>query len=177
MHNKYENIIWDWNGTLLNDISICIQSMNILLKERGLPLLTEDKYREVFTFPVRDYYEHIGFNFSEEDFDIPALKFINNYHKFLPLSNLFYEAKSVLRQFQNSNTKQFILSAMEHSSLLLSVQNLGIENYFTVIAGIADHFAKSKVDRGIQLIAHLSLNRKKTLMVGDTLHDLEVAAA
>jgi hypothetical protein len=60
---NYKNIIWDWNGTLLNDITICIKSMNILLKERTLPLISEDKYRDIFTFPVRNYYEQLGFDF------------------------------------------------------------------------------------------------------------------
>lgn len=174
---KYTTIIWDWNGTLLNDVSICIKAMNKLLNERGISPLTENRYRDVFTFPVRDYYEQIGFDFSVEEFDTPALKFIEHYQNFLPMAGLFPEVDAVLRQLKNNSINQYILSAMEHNSLLLSVRSLGIEKYFTAIAGIDNHFAKSKINRGIKLIDDMNIDRSKTLMVGDTLHDMEVAEA
>ena len=59
---KYESIIWDWNGTLLNDVGTAIDSINYLLKDRKLSPLTLDRYLEVFTFPVQNYYEQIGFS-------------------------------------------------------------------------------------------------------------------
>lgn len=173
----YENIIWDWNGTLLDDISICIQAMNPLLAERSLALLTESKYREIFTFPVRDYYEHIGFDFKDEKFEIPAMQFIYNYHKYLPKASLFSEAGEVLSKIKAMGIKQYILSAMEQTSLEASVKNLGIESYFEEIFGIQDHFARSKIERGKQLFNLGNIDKKKTLMIGDTLHDVEVAGA
>lgn len=174
---KYSTIIWDWNGTLLNDISICIQSMNHLLVDRNLPLLTENKYREVFTFPVRDYYEHIGFDFSVEKFEIPAMQFIDNYLKYLPNVGLFPEVKRVLSGFKKQGLHQFILSAMEQGSLDVSVKNLGIDSYFEEIVGIQDHFARSKIERGKQLFERVNIDKNKTIMVGDTSHDMEVAEA
>ena len=85
---KIENIVWDWNGTLLDDIDICIESMNNLLSERNLPLLYPDLYREVFTFPVRKYYSEIGFDFSKEPFSRVGLEFMELYKQNLPKSRL-----------------------------------------------------------------------------------------
>ncbi len=48
-------IIWDWNGTLLNDTDICVSCMNRVLKKRGLELLDVQRYREIFNFPVKIY--------------------------------------------------------------------------------------------------------------------------
>jgi len=64
-----ETIIWDWNGTLLNDVDICVESINILLSERGHKPLSKSLYREIFTFPVKAYYELAGFDFTNESFD------------------------------------------------------------------------------------------------------------
>jgi phosphoglycolate phosphatase len=64
----FSSIIWDWNGTLLNDIDFCVKTINNLLIKRGLPKLSNGNYREVFSFPVKDYYRKIGFDFSKEDF-------------------------------------------------------------------------------------------------------------
>ena len=65
----YKHIIWDWNGTLLDDVDIVIDCMNSLLKKRNLPLLHVDKYKDIFTFPVKDYYSQLGFDFTTEPFE------------------------------------------------------------------------------------------------------------
>jgi len=174
-HSRIKNIIWDWNGTLLNDMSICIKCMNLLLAERHLSLLTSDRYKEVFTFPVRKYYEAIGFDFSIEKFDIPALEFIRLYKKFLPDVKLFNEAEVVLNRLTNRGINHWVLSAMEQSSLRKSVKTFKIDTFFKEIAGIQDDFAFSKIDRGKALIERNRIDKNTTLMVGDTLHDAEVA--
>jgi phosphoglycolate phosphatase-like HAD superfamily hydrolase len=78
-NGQIRNIIWDWNGTLLNDMNICIDIMNTMLANRAIPLITADLYREVFTFPVRDYMVSIGFDFSKEPFNTPADEFVLQY--------------------------------------------------------------------------------------------------
>lgn len=56
INNKsYRHIIWDWNGTLLDDVDIVIEAMNRLLKRRNMPLLDYYTYKKIFTFPVKDY--------------------------------------------------------------------------------------------------------------------------
>jgi phosphoglycolate phosphatase len=52
---SYRHIIWDWNGTLLDDVDYSVGVMNILLRRRGLPALDRARYHVVFDFPVRDY--------------------------------------------------------------------------------------------------------------------------
>ena len=54
---KYKHIIWDWNGTLLDDRWLCVDGINNGLLKRGLTPITEETYMNVFTFPVKNYYE------------------------------------------------------------------------------------------------------------------------
>ena len=68
--SKYTHVIWDWNGTLLDDNWLCVEVMNTLLSSRNLPLLTLERYRDIFDFPVKNYYEKLGFNFKKESFEI-----------------------------------------------------------------------------------------------------------
>ena len=169
-------IVWDWNGTLLDERDTCIQSMNALLRERGLPLLTREHYLKVFNFPVKDYYQALGFDFEKEPFDVPALQFMDNYHGMLPNALLFDEVKVTLAFLKEQGYKQLVLSAMEQKSLVQSIRKLGIYEYFEAIAGIEDHFAHGKIDRGRLLFEKLGLNGKNCLLIGDTLHDEEVAS-
>ena len=61
---KYKHIIWDWNGTLLNDRWVCVNGINNCLKKRGLSSISEETYKSIFTFPVKDYYKKLGFDFN-----------------------------------------------------------------------------------------------------------------
>ena len=72
----YGHIIWDWNGTLLDDVDIVIGAMNTLLKRRNLPLLGKEKYKKIFTFPVKEYYAQLGFDFSIEPFEKLAVEYM-----------------------------------------------------------------------------------------------------
>ncbi len=169
-------IIWDWNGTLLNDIDLCVNTMNKLLKARNLPLINHAVYRGVFSFPVKDYYQAIGFDFSKEDFDIPAHQYIDLYYEGFEGCSLQNETETVLDYYRKKNVRQFVLSAMEHGMLEKTLKAKGIFEYFEGVAGLTDHLAVSKVDQGKMLIGKYKIEPAATWMIGDTVHDFEVAA-
>ena len=172
---RYESIIWDWNGTLLNDVGIAVESINHLLSDRNLELLTREKYLEVFTFPVQDYYELIGFDLNVEPFEIPASQFITIYNKAVQQCGLFDEVIPLLTRLHQQGYRQFILSAMEQQYLEKTVIDNGIHPYFEDLCGLSDNYAVSKVENGLSLINERGLHPNTTLMVGDTIHDFEVA--
>lgn len=173
----YDSVIWDWNGTLLNDVAVAIESINQLLVHRKLLPLTLERYLEVFTFPVQDYYELIGFDFQKEPFDVPAMQFIDIYSKEVENCRLHKEVVPVLKHLEESGCRQFILSAMEQQQLDKTVSGNDIAGYFEDLCGLDDHYAISKVDIGKILISSKGLNPDRTLLVGDTVHDFEVAQA
>jgi phosphoglycolate phosphatase len=168
-------IIWDWNGTLLNDIAICIHCMNMLLRDRQLPLLDREKYREIFTFPVKDYYRKAGIDFHKEDFEKPAMEFIKLYYTQLTHADLFPDTIYTLKELANRGYYQTILSAMEHESLVESLHEKGVYNFFDLVNGIGDHYAHSKLEVGVELLKKMNFSKKEIILVGDSLHDLEVA--
>ena len=169
------SIIWDWNGTLLNDLDVCISCINVLLERRNLPLLDKAVYKEVFSFPVIDYYKAIGFDFSKEDFSIPAHEFIDLYEENIKNCSLHPAAKQVLHSFNKKGFRQFVLSAMHQNMLEQTLKHNGILQYFEGIAGLNDHYAVSKIDRGRQLIKEFQIEKNKARIIGDTIHDFEVA--
>ncbi len=170
-------IIWDWNGTLLNDLSLCLSSINTLLERRKLPLLDKRAYKEVFSFPVKDYYEAIGFDFGKEDFSVPAGEFIELYDSHVENCPLQPAALETLSHFRQKGAQQFVLSAMQQTMLMHTLKHNGIVDFFEGIAGLDDHYAASKIQRGQQLISQFNIEKKNTWMIGDTDHDYEVANA
>ena len=174
---RFDSIIWDWNGTLLNDVEVAINSINELLLDRNLKPLNLEHYLDVFTFPVQDYYEHIGFDLISEPFEIPAFQFIKIYNKAVETCGLHTEAIPILSRLHEMGYRQFILSAMEQQQLEKTVSDNQITQYFDGLFGLDNHFAMSKIEIGKSLISKNGLDVGRILMIGDTIHDYEVAQA
>lgn len=173
----FDTIIWDWNGTLLNDIDICIESINSLLSDRDLPLLSRDKYLDIFGFPVIDYYKRVGFDFEKEPFEIPARQYIKIYTSKIEESHLHDSAIAVLDFFKKRGFRQLLLSASELTILEQSIRHFNIHKYFEGFTGLDNHFATSKTELGIKMLDNLGVNSKKACLIGDTTHDFDVAKA
>jgi len=174
MMQNYTHIIWDWNGTLLDDVAWCIKRMNIMLQKRGLPTLDSvEAYHNVFGFPVIDYYRRVGFDFDKEPFETLAIEFIEMYHDKNSDVTLFPNAKEILDEIRQNNIPQIILSASELGNLQEQMRPFCIDKYFDEILGIPDIYATSKIDLGK---AYIKRTRpQKAVLIGDTTHDKEVA--
>jgi len=178
MFSKYTNIVWDWNGTLLDDIELCFETINTLLTSRNLqPFKDIHAYRDTFGFPVIDYYRRAGFDFDKEPFEVPAAEFIDLYHRDDSRFRLFDGAEEMLASIKEMGLRQAILSASELNNLLSQVRLFAIEPYLDDIVGITNIYAESKVSAGQEYITRNGIVCEKAVLIGDTLHDYEVAKA
>ncbi len=168
-------VVWDWNGTLLNDVKVSLLSVNEELAARNLPQITEEYYRTHFDFPVKHFYQKLGINFSRDNFDEMSRRFLETYFRNLKLASLHDGVKEVLQFLKEAGIRQYVLSAMEQKRLEKMLGDYGINHYFTRIQGLEDIYADGKTAAGKKLLATENLDGNTTWMVGDTLHDLEVA--
>ena len=172
---KIKHIIWDWNGTLLNDNWLAITAINILLKRYKLPPITLEKYLAVFAFPVIDYYKNLGFDFDKTPFTIVGTEFIDEYISRMYKAKLHDGVLETLKYFNENGISQSLLSAAKQKMLDDLMEYHDLEKYFYKVCGLTDHYANSKVDVGKSLINDLDCKSSEAIMMGDTLHDAEVA--
>ena len=175
MSEQLKYILWDWNGTLLNDLDASIESMNELLSRRQLPQLSKRHYQEIFDFPVFNYYETLGFDFVKENWEDVAAEYMNSYHSKEAHFKLYPEAELSLKILKAGGYKHFILSAMKQESIITMLQHFDIKDYFKDIYGSNDHYANGKINRAQQLLKEQNIRPEECLLVGDTTHDAEVA--
>lgn len=168
-------IIWDWNGTLLNDTDICIDTINELLTARNLPNLNKTEYLDVFGFPVKDYYRRIGFDFEKEPFEIPAHQYIEIYSSKIEQFELHEGVHRTLNSFSEKGFNQLILSASEKQKLEELLRHFKIREKFEAIAGLDNHYAQSKTEIGKQMLSALNIQPSTACLIGDTVHDFDVA--
>ncbi len=170
----YSHIIWDFNGTILDDLMAGIKSENVLLSRRNMPLIgSVEEYHKYFCFPIIEYYKKLGHNFDKEDYNDLAIEWVTEYLKFSAESKLNDGIREALDKFKSENCLQIILSASEKQMLKNQVKELGIDGYFDEILGLDNVHANSKT--GIAKQWSELKKPGKALFIGDTTHDYEVA--
>lgn len=172
---QYKYIIWDWNGTLLNDNDLSLQSINSVLGVRDMPLLTMQEYRDIFNFPVKRYYQDIGFDFKTESFEIVGTEFINLYNRNIKNANLNIDALHTLNVLKTKGVGQSVLSARKAIQLTEEIKIFKIHPFFDYMSGLDNHYAESKLENGKQLLNKIPIDRNQIILIGDTLHDAQVA--
>ena len=172
-----KHIIWDWNGTMLDDRWLTIAAMNIVLARRNMAELTEDRYLQLFTFPVIEYYRRLGFDFDKEPFSVSGSEFINEYNARAFEPQLHDGIIALIAELNKNGVSHSILSASSQKILNKLAKHHNINHYFIAVLGQDNHYAYGKIETGKMWINKLGIAPKNTLFIGDTEHDLEVANA
>lgn len=172
-----KHVVWDWNGTLLDDAHHAVNIMNHLLSEHQLPIINQKTYKELFGFPVKNYYEKLGFDFSKINFEQLSHKFVDHYMQGVSQCRPFLHSKKLLQEVKKQNKMQSILSASDQDSLNHVVSHFQLKDYFDHLFGIDNKLAGSKLNRGFDLLKEAGVPASETVLIGDTDHDLEVGKA
>lgn len=174
--SKYKHIIWDWNGTILDDIDMCIAIINELLVEYKLPGITAHKYKDVFTIPVENYYKAIGFDFQLKSFEVVGKEWMDEYEKRkYSDAQIHPDVNKLINRIHQNGQSQSILSAYMQHTLEELVSHYKLNEYFDHLVGAGDIYAYGKVEQGKMLMQKLGLNKGESILIGDTIHDYEVA--
>ena len=170
----YDLIIWDFNGTILDDTAACLSIMNGFLSDYGLQPLSLQEYREGFSFPVEEYYEKLGLT-AFESFNVLADRFVELYHNKIIDMKVFEDVEELVKKLKQEGIKQIILSASKQDILEEQLQKVELTGYFTAILGINDIYAKSKVEIGEIWLKENAGTFMRKLLIGDSEHDYETA--
>jgi phosphoglycolate phosphatase len=172
---RYTHVIWDWNGTLLDDVDLARRVVDAMLLRRGLPGLDRTRYHEIFDIPITSYYERAGFDFGLDPFAALADEFHSRYGARWRGCGLRLGAEAALAALRAGGVEQSVLSASQQAKLDEQVDHFGLRAYFREVAGIDDHHAGGKQAQGRALMRELACDPRRVLLVGDTVHDYEVA--
>ena len=178
MHPAYKHIIWDWNGTLLDDTWLCVEVLNGLLSKRGRAPLSKEAYRNHFGFPVVHFYEFLGFDTDRDSFEKVSHEFIGDYEaRWLKECTLHPQVDHALKSLTALGLSHSVLSAAEQTALEAGISHFGIAEHFLGLVGTDNIYARGKVEQGREWVAQLDWEPAEIVLIGDTLHDFEVAEA
>lgn len=169
-------VIWDWNGTLLDDVKDCLAVMDGMLIRRGLPPIGDvERYRDIFTFPVRDYYALAGLDLEKEPFEGPAEEFMEGYRRRSADCGLMEGAAETLDALDGLGAVQVLASASRQDDLERQVAEQGLADRFRAVLGMADDLGGGKAGLAARYLAEEGVDPVDVVFVGDTVHDWEQA--
>ena len=170
-----KHIIWDFNGTLLNDTQLSLDVDNNVFEKLGIPAITIDDYRNNMTMPVRDFYPTVGVDYSIHSYETIARLWLDEFNQKAVGVGLVSGALDAIRFFYGQGRSQSVLSASYEPSLRKQCEALGLTPYMTDISGLEDESASKKTEIGRRQLREMGLEGRDVVLIGDMLTDAHLA--
>lgn len=171
---RYDLVVWDFNGTIIDDVELGIRSVNTMLEKRALPTVSGvEEYRRRVRFPIIDYYRDLGFDFEAEPYDRLAHEWVALYNAGASGLGPTHGAPEAIKMIHGARVGQVIISASERQMMIDSLERLGLSAYFGQILGQDNIYAAGKLDT-VRAFRD-SCGAKRAVVIGDTPHDFEMA--
>ncbi|RDS82609.1 HAD family hydrolase [Dyella psychrodurans] len=172
-----QHIVFDWNGTLIDDVDLAVRAVNRCCNLYGLNAISRDEYRSKFRFPIRDFYRDLGFQVENRLFDDVIKNYLSVFDRNVFQCALYEGTVALLEKLLDEGKILSILSASHQSILTETVGTKGLERYFTYVVGLGDNHARGKLGIARELQDRSGVATHRTLYIGDTNHDAEVATS
>jgi phosphoglycolate phosphatase-like HAD superfamily hydrolase len=168
------HLVWDWNGTLLNDLDLVVYATNVCLASVGGPVVTADEHRRDFRRPVPEYYAYVlGRPVDAVEFSQLDAAFHGAYRSRLAECALSADALDAIRSWTGT---QSLLSMWFHDELVPEVTRRGLVDLLSRVDGLrAELGGGRKADHLAAHLAALGVDGADCVLIGDSVDDAHAA--
>lgn len=164
----FKNLIFDWSGTLVDDMGPVIEATNLVLEKYGIAPYDREGFRRNFRLPYHEFYEELLPGVALEELEAhfrPAFDGATSLVTVLP------HAREKLEWARQRGLRMFVLTSMDPTAFARQLSEFGMQDFFEeTYAGVLDKR---------ELIAHIlethGLHKDETAFIGDMTHDIETA--
>ncbi|NLU77169.1 HAD family hydrolase [Micromonospora sp. HNM0581] len=174
MTSASPHLVWDWNGTLLNDLSLVVACTNAVFASEGGPSVSSDEHRVRFRRPIADYYaEVLGRAVGDDAFGRLDRIFHDAYRSGLTSCELAHDAVDAMTAWSGS---QSLLSMWFHDELVPAVATYGLAGRFARVDGLrAQVGGDRKAESLVRHLDALGVDGRSVVLIGDSLDDADAA--
>ena len=170
------HLVWDWNGTLLDDLAIVVKAVNRSIGALGVSSITADDYRDHYTRPVRQFYDRLfGRIVSDEEWLRLNTGFHDAYFDLAHQADLAPGARQAMDQLEQSGWTQSLLSMSPQDWLDGIVRRLEIDTRFEIVDGLSGPTGGLKARHLEEHLEELGIEGSAAVVVGDTPDDVAAA--
>ena len=184
MGKQSTHLVWDWNGTILDDIQAVIGATNAAFAEIGLEPITLERYRALYCVPIPVFYERLmGRLPTDDEWVVMDECFHRHYTERRVGCGLTEGVEELLAQWRLAGCSQSLLSMYGHDQLVPVVRAYGIESHFIRVDGRTGPSGGSKalhMERHLAALAAQGggggISAERTVVIGDAVDDAVAAA-
>ena len=170
------HVVWDWNGTLVDDLPVVVESVNAALAAIGEAPITDEDYRAHFARPVERFYEGLlDRSIAPDEWDILDRVFHEQYRATLDRVPLSPDALEAIELVASQGWSQSILSMWWEEELLAVVEQHGLLDRMNLVQGNLDDPGGEKANHLVKHLSLLDVAPGSVVMVGDSLDDAAAA--
>lgn len=171
-----KHVVWDWNGTLLDDLPVVVEAVNLSMGRLGMPPIDEDGYRDHFTRPVRAFYDSLfGRPISDEEWDQLNEGFHTEYFARVDGAALTVDTVVALDAAASLGWGQSLLSMSPQDWLEHVVSSKGVAERFLLIDGLSGATGGLKAQHMEEHVQALDIHPERVVVIGDTPDDAVAA--
>jgi phosphoglycolate phosphatase len=177
MSNRYELIVFDWDGTLIDSASAIATSIQLAASDLGLPVPTVEQAKHVIGLGLRDALTHAIPDVAPSDYDRLALRFR---HHFIARDHempLFGGIRELLVDLKQRGFQLAIATGKSSQGLARALKSAELDGFFSATRSADQTVPKPDPAMLNELLAEFAVERGNALMIGDTAHDLTMASA
>lgn len=172
-------IVWDWNGTLFDDVAACLHCANLILAHTGRPAIDENFYREAYDIPIDRFYLNLGFN--EDELRINKSKMQNIFHDHYEdhaiKSGLRDGAKEILARAKQTGVCNYVLSNHLRPSIEQNLDRLNIAAFIDSVMAFETRETQFYQPKGVRFATHMrevGLVPTLGMIIGDTPEEVHI---
>lgn len=175
MTKQYDLIVWDWDGTLADSTGMITRAVVKAAEQAGLPPLTPEAASSIIGLGLRESIETLYPGISDEQARVLATNYNINYFASESEILLFDGAADTIKALSRRGFKLAVATGKSRRGLNLALEHTQLRNYFHATKTVDECFSKPHPQMLDELMDHLVVLPERTLMIGDTSYDLEMA--
>ncbi len=175
MPKQFDLIVWDWDGTLANSTAMITDAILKAAAQVGLPALTPQAATNIIGLGLRESIEALYGDIPIEQAQALAKQYTANYYAGESEIPLFEGAADTIKALSKRGFKLAVATGKGRRGLNLALEHCGLGKYFHATRTVDECFSKPHPQMLDELMDHLVAMPERTLMVGDTGYDLQMA--
>ena len=175
MTKQYDLIVWDWDGTLADSTGMITRAIVKAAEQAGLPALTPEAASSIIGLGLRESIETLYPGISDEQARVLATQYNVNYFAGESEIPLFNGAADTIKTLSRRGFKLAVATGKSRRGLNLALEHTQLRNYFHATRTVDECFSKPHPQMLDELMDDLVVMPERTLMIGDTSYDLQMA--
>ena len=175
MNKRYDLIVFDWDGTVMDSTAVIAGSIQAACRDLGLTIPDDETARHVIGLGLDQALRYAVPDMPE------AMRpdLVERYrHYFLAQDEaipLFEGARETIAELRDAGYRLGVATGKSRAGLDRAMESTGMKSYFHATRTADQTFSKPNPAMLFELMDELAVSAGRTLMVGDTTHDVQMA--